>query len=347
MSSWRHDPEAAADALIVRSLDDLTVAGRVLLVNQSRSLPSAVRRRGAEVTVWNRRLVAGSGHETWPAASWPPAGPFDIAFVRLPKARDEQAMTMHAAISVLAPGGRLIVYGGNDEGIRSAVPVLEGIVAPSEVTTLAARGHGRVLLARRSDEGEAALRGNLAAWRQVSGIEIVGTSRDWVSYPGCFAAGRVDEGTGLLLPVLPVLLPGVRVLDYGCGPGAIAAALIARQPAIEIDAMDNDAVALEAVRENVPTAGRTLGAGVADARGRGYDLIVSNPPLHQGIAEDRGLLERLIADAPAHLAPDGCLQLVVQRRIPLERLLRGHFANIETLAETGRYWVWRARLSGA
>ena len=58
-----------------------------------------------------------------------------------------------------------------------------------------------------------------------------------------------------------------------------------------------------------------------------YAAILSNPPLHKGIAEDHALLEQLIADAPAHLAPGGCLQIVVQRRIPLDRLLAKHFAE--------------------
>src|SRR5262245_12860030 len=122
MSKWAHDPEGAADALILRSLDDIAVAGRVLLVNQARALPSAVCQRGADGVVWNRRLIEGAG-----AAPWPPDGPFDLAFVRLPKAREEQAMAAHAALSVLRPGGRLVVYGGNDEGARAAAGVLERI----------------------------------------------------------------------------------------------------------------------------------------------------------------------------------------------------------------------------
>ena len=74
-----------------------------------------------------------------------------------------------------------------------------------------------------------------------------------------------------------------------------------------------------------------------------YAAILSNPPLHKGIAEDHALLEQLIADAPAHLRAGGCLQIVVQRRIPLERLLAKHFADVTVPAENGRYRVWRAR----
>lgn len=341
MSRWAEDPEGAADALILRSLDDIGIAGRVLAVNQSRSLPSVLEQRGAACVVWNRRLVEGMD-----AAPWPPEGPFDTAFVRLPKARDEQAMTVHAALSVLVPDGRMIVYGGNDEGIRSIARMLEEVA--TDVTALAVRGHGRVLAARRPP-GEGAVRGALAAWRQVSSIEVGSSTRDWVSYPGCFAAGRLDEGTALLLSVLPraallQLAPGARVLDYGCGTGVIAAAALSLEPGLGVEAMDNDAVSLEAARENVPGARLILGTRLGHAGRRDYAAILSNPPLHQGIAEDRTLLERLVADAPMHLAPGGCLMLVVQRRVALDRLLAGHFSEVETMAETGRYCVWRAQV---
>jgi len=337
MSRWADDPDGAGDALILRSLDDLAVGGRMLLVNQGGSLPSRLDAQGLAPNVWNRRLASGL-----PAAPWPPSGPFDVALVRLPKARDEQAMTVHAALGGLCAGGRLVLYGGNDEGIRSAAAMLDGLAGGAE--TIAARGHGRVLAARRP-EGVDGLRGTLAAWRMVTQLEIAGAVRDWVSYPGIFAAGRLDEGTALLLAALPPLGVGARVLDYGCGSGAIGAAAAALQPGLALDMLDNDAVALEAARENVPAARLVQGTRVADAGRRDYDAILSNPPLHQGIAEDHALIEQLVADAPAYLAPGGLLQIVVQRRVPLDRMLARHFARVEIVAQSGRYRVWRAQVT--
>jgi 16S rRNA (guanine1207-N2)-methyltransferase len=335
MSRWAEDPERAADALMARTLDELALEGRVLLVNQGGTIPSLLRSRGLEVALWNRRLVG-----VFPAMSWPPPGPFDAALVRLPKARDEQEMAAHAVLGVLAPGGRLILYGGNDEGIRAASSMLEGLGGPVEV--VAARGHGRVLSMRCSD-APLELRSILREWRIETPMEIAGRSRVWVSYPGMFAAGRLDDGTALLLGTLPSLPPGASVLDYGCGSGVIGATLQATGPAIKLDMLDSDSVAVEAARENVPDAHVVIGAALDDAPGGPYDAILSNPPLHQGIAEDRALLDRLVAQAPAHLAPGGVLQIVVQRRLPLDRLFAQYLGGADVIAEDAGYRVWRAR----
>jgi len=270
---------------------------------------------------------------------WPPAGPFDVALLRLPKAKDEQEMAVHACLSVLSSDGRVIVYGGNEEGIRSAAGMLERLCGGIE--TLATRGHGRVLAAHRPAD-PSQLRAPLPAWRTTTTLEIADSRRDWVSYPGIFAANRIDEGTALLIGALPPLRAGARVLDYACGSGVIGAGAATLAPGIVLELLDNDSVALEAACENVPGARLHLGTALAVVSSARYDAILSNPPLHKGLVEDPAQLEQLIADAPAHLQPGGILKIVVQRRVPLDRLLSQHFATVTTPAENGRYRVWRA-----
>jgi 16S rRNA (guanine1207-N2)-methyltransferase len=157
-----------------------------------------------------------------------------------------------------------------------------------------------------------------------------------------FAAGRIDEGTALLLTALPALAPRARVLDFGCGSGVISAAALASEPTLRVHMLDNDAIALEAARENVPTATHTLGVRASEAPGGSYEAILSNPPLHQGSASTNVMLEELIAEAPGLLVPGGVLEMVVQRRIPLDRILSQHLAAPAVVAENERYRVWRA-----
>lgn len=332
MSRWAKDPDAAADALIARSLDALDLSGRILIANPSGGLPGLLAARGLPFQRWDRRLSAAGS-----AQPWPPAGPFDGAIVRLARAKDEQEMVLHAVLSVLGPNARLFIYGGNEEGIRSAASALASLCGAAD--TIAKRGHGRLLSARRPPQ-LAALRGELAAWRRVTSLAIAGAPRAWVSYPGLFAADRLDDGSALIIDTLPSLPPGARVADFGCGSGVIAAGL-ATAPDIGLDMIDHDSVALLAAKENVPVGQAILASSLAGAAGP-WDAIFSNPPLHAGIAESHAALTRLIAEAPAHLRRGGRLQLVLQRRLSVEELLAQHLGEVRIVADTGRYRVWSA-----
>ncbi|NJO33127.1 MAG: methyltransferase, partial [Rhodospirillales bacterium] len=73
-----------------------------------------------------------------------------------------------------------------------------------------------------------------------------------------------------------------------------------------------------------------------------YRAILSNPPLHAGVAEDHGTLQRLIRDSPARLERSGVLQIVVQRRIKAGDMMREAFGNADVVAEDGRYRVLRS-----
>lgn len=335
MSRWAEDPVAAADALICSALDELGALGRTLLVAPGPRIAAAATAVAAGTPeIWQRRCAIGRTDAT----AEPPQGPFDSVLLRLPKGRAEQEMSLHLCLSRLGEGGRLVLYGGNDEGIRAASDKLARIAGAIE--TLGTRGHGRIVAARRT--GDLPLRPHLADWRVAGTIDLGQGVRPWVSYPGVFAGGALDDGTALLLRALPALPAAARILDYGCGPGTIAATLVARDETFAPDMLDADAVALVAAGENVPAGRAILGAGLSATRRARYDLIVSNPPIHTGVREDHRTLERLITEAPPHLLPGGRLVLVVQRRIPLDRLLTTSFETIDTLADDGRFRVWSA-----
>ena len=326
MASWTLEPESAAAALIVSALNALDLSGAILQAGGSTSLAHHVPT--CELIHWSRRLTPGAVVQ-----AEPPAGPYTAAILRLPKSRDEQLMATHQCLAALTPTGRLIVYGGNDEGVRS---FQKNLATLGSVSTVAARGHGRILELARNNL-TAPLRPGLIDWRTIGG------SRSWVSYPGLFAGGAADPGTALLLAHLPPLSPTAKILDYGCGPGAISAHLKDTYSQAKLTLLDNDSVALVAAAENVPAVTVQLGDALAAATGGPFDMIVSNPPLHSSFKEDLTALHQLIATAPSHLAPKGLLILVVQRRIALDRALAAAFPQVSTLADDGRYRVWLAQ----
>ena len=330
MTLWRDDPDRAADALI--GADDLGLAEgmRVLLVDASAALPETLAASGCAIATWDRRLAHGRG-----ATIAPPAGPFDVVLLRLCKAKDELEMRAHQAFTTLVPGGRLIVYGGNDEGIKAAGKRIEAL---GPVMTLATRGHGRILSMICDGGGP---KSDVAAWRRETLLPCPGSApRPWITYPGLFADGLLDPATALLLAHVGDVPTQARVLDYGCGTGLIARALLDRGPTLPMTALDADSVAVLATSENVPEA-RTLLADRLKGSGR-FDVIVSNPPIHTGFREDYAALYHLIDDAPKHLLPKGRLVLVVQRRVPIEARLKANFGAVDSVADEGPFRIWAA-----
>ena len=251
--------------------------------------------------------------------------------LRLPLDKSAYEMVLHAIAARMPPGAPLLVYGANDEGIKSAAKAFAPFFENAE--TLMAKSHARVWRATRSAV-TAGLRGTLAAWRRVTPLMLDGRERAWVSYPGVFAKGGLDAGTSLLLRHLPDGA-GQAALDFGAGTGVIARVLADRGARVTM--IERDAVALEAARENVPEAEALLGTALAETR---FDLILSNPPIHRGKERDLGVVTQLIANARRHLTKGGALLIVVQKTVPVPRLAEGHLRVVKLSGEEGGYRSW-------
>jgi 16S rRNA (guanine1207-N2)-methyltransferase len=127
---------------------------------------------------------------------------------------------------------------------------------------------------------------------------------------GIFSAHGLDPGTALLIENLAVRATD-RVLDLGCGWGAVgvAAAKSARDGRVVLTDVNRRAARL--ARENlernrVKNAEVRVGSLYAPVKGEVFDVIATNPPFHAG----RELVLRILSGAPEHLTPDGRLVLV-------------------------------------
>ena len=118
---------------------------------------------------------------------------------------------------------------------------------------------------------------------------------------------------------------GERVLEIGCGAGF--AAVLAARAGARVVATDVRPEAVVCTRENVARNGVDdrvdvrLGDGYRPVAGERFDLVATSPPqmptppererddaeaaADNGGADGWRLLERLIREAPAHLAPGG------------------------------------------
>lgn len=287
------------------------------------------------------------------------AGSFDVALVYLPKGKARQRFVLDLAARALRADGELRVAGGKREGIKSIrEAVSERFSAVLEVTS---GGHAQCIVAR----GPRVVGGASAGLEQYASeavLNVPGEPLTCVWYPGVYGADKLDEGSALLLGVLaPRVDAGglaglTRVLDVGCGSGVLGA-FVARAAhaqgllakGLRVDLVDVEALAVEAARATLRRVGlgepevSVFGSDVYSRVSERYDLIVSNPPFHEGVRTSYDVAERLIREAPARLHAGGRLVLVANAFLPYRDALDQTFGGHTVLAETGRFRVYEAR----
>lgn len=292
------------------------------------------------------------------AAASDHAGAFDLALVHLPKGKARQRWALDLAARALGPDGELRVAGGKREGIKSIRDAVnERFTTVLEITS---GGHAQCIAARgpRMVTGDA----GLERYASEAVLAVPGEPLTCVWYPGVYGADKLDEGSALLLEVLWQRvdaggLEGVqRVLDVGCGSGVLGTYLARAAEArgllergLAVDMVDVDALALEAARATLQRAGlagpqvSVFGSDVYSGVSGRYDLIVSNPPFHEGVRTAYDAADRLIREAPKHLQPGGRLVLVANAFLPYRDALDQTFGSHAVLAETKRFRVYEAR----
>jgi 16S rRNA (guanine1207-N2)-methyltransferase len=226
-----------------------------------------------------------------------------LVLLRLPKSlgaldRIARAVAAFAGPDVVLVGaGRLkyMTLGMNDVLLRS--------FAALDVSL--ARQKSRALIARRP----------LA----VSPVKPVRTHDGelglWVvSVGGVFAGASVDIGTRAMLAEFDKLPSFGTAIDFGCGTGVLAAALKRRSPQARVIASDLSADAVESAQATATA--NDVDIEVVRERGlrtqpdASADLVVLNPPFHDGGAVSIDSASEMFVEACRVLKPGGQLWTV-------------------------------------
>lgn len=268
------------------------------------------------------------------------SGRFARVLVLAPRQRDESRALLARAVAQAEAGGVVVACAPNKEGARSMEDDLARLAGP--VHSLSKR-HCRVCWT--APLGDAVDRALLDEWRALDAPRPIVEGR-FRSRPGLFAWDRIDAASALLAAQLPADLCG-RAADLGAGWGYLSSELLARCPGITtIDLYEAEARALALARENLAGARVPLGFHWHDVAAGlpagGYDVIVSNPPFHQGRADDPDLGRAFIAAAARALRPGGRLWLVANRHLAYERTLAGSFASVREVVESEGFKVIEA-----
>jgi 16S rRNA (guanine1207-N2)-methyltransferase len=173
-------------------------------------------------------------------------------------------------------------------------------------------------------------------------IEIAYQGRvlSFITDAGVFSKYGLDEGSRLLLDALPQKLRG-RVLDLGCGWGAIGIIIGACHPETEIVMADINQRALSLARTNAANnqvqADCRISDGFMDIPGV-FDYIVTNPPIRAG----KQTIYRMFAGCKDRLKPEGILYIVIRKQQgapSAQEYLKSIYPRVTIVCKSRGYWV--------
>jgi precorrin-6B methylase 2 len=164
----------------------------------------------------------------------------------------------------------------------------------------------------------------------------------FLSRPGTFSYGRLDDGARALAEVMEIE-PGDRVLDIGCGVGTNGVFAAQRTgPEGRIAFVDSNVRATALAELNARSNGVGHFDVVASCRVEGlpaasFDVALANPPYHAGGSIAQLFVER----AREMLTPQGRLYLVTKQPEQCVSVIEETFGAVEAFLRRG-YTVLRA-----
>ncbi|TGN41275.1 class I SAM-dependent methyltransferase [Marinobacter confluentis] len=277
--------------------------------------------------------------------SWlaPPDTGFDLVVMRIPRQLDYLAWMLRWVNQVLDPAGQILAGGMIKHLPDQSAKVFDQLVVTRAVSR--ARKKARVITAGPGTE-------TLQGWEgQWQGYSLAETGLQVEGLPAVFSRRRLDIGTRELLPLVQQevvhLPPAARVVDLACGNGVLGLAALAARPDIEVTFSDVSSQALLSARHNVQRAFPGARADFVHGDGLspeadGFDLILLNPPFHEGGVVGDHIALALFRQSSAALAPGGQLLMVGNRHLGYHRTLKQHFGRVRQLAASPKFVVFGA-----
>ncbi len=267
-----------------------------------------------------------------------------VVLMRLPRSLD-QLDQWTALIAAHASPDVVVLAAGR---IKHMSVSMNEVLAKyfSSVTASLAQQKSRVLTAQGPRHNLATQA--LAAWpkrEHHQGIDLTICAQ-----AGAFAGTSIDIGTYDLLAVLDRVSgkQGMRIIDFGCGTGVLAAQIAKLRPSATVIATDQSSAAVESARatmaENHLTEQVTVvrDDGLSSQPDGSADLILFNPPFHSGAAVHAGTSLRLFKEAGRVLKSGGELWVVANRHLSYKPALRKLVGETREVRRTPKFTVTRS-----
>jgi 16S rRNA (guanine1207-N2)-methyltransferase len=259
---------------------------------------------------------------------------YDACMIVIGRHKGQNENFIAEALRLVPMGGWIVVAGSKEDGIQS---LRKRIQALGVETGHLAKYHAQAFWFARPGDCKALI----AALDSPAAF----VADRFVTAPGMFSHGAVDQGSAFLARYLPKDAKG-NAADFCAGWGYLSAELAAVAPGLDvIDLYEADFPSLEAAKTNLKTScpgmtARYFWHDLAQEEVKHhYDLIIMNPPFHEGHAADPALGAAMVKSAHKALKGGGSLIMVANRGLPYEPALQELFRASGETARNARFKV--------
>ena len=170
--------------------------------------------------------------------------------------------------------------------------------------------------------------------------EILGNTIVFHTDSGVFSKGGLDFGTRTLLEAVPPLHG--RILDLGCGWGAVGVSVGKKYPETVIVMSDVNERAMELAKKNLKennvTNSCVIKSDAMDDVDGTFDFILNNPPIRAG----KAVIYKMFDQASERLNKGGALYVVIRKQqgaASAKAHLQEKFDHVEVIAKEKSYWI--------
>ncbi len=263
---------------------------------------------------------------------------FDVIYYRISKEKAVVHHIINAAVCYLKPSGQLCLAGYKNEGIKTYTDKAAALLGNSAEKRRGAQSTQLAILTRGNTSDSFLDDKNYTEFAAVVDGDI-----SLVTKPGIFGWNKIDQGSAFLIETLAANVPGSpeRVIDLGCGYGYLSVMASQIFPG-EFLATDNNITAINACKHNFSKhniQGEVLVDNCADTVTKKADLIICNPPFHQGFDIEGDLTVRFLRACRRLLNAGGVGLFVVNGFIPLEKKAKSLFSRVDVVASNRSFKV--------
>jgi len=265
----------------------------------------------------------------------------DVVLIKLPKSNALLAKQLQQISDVIDSNTIVIGFAKVKDVHNSGIKLFEQYIGTT--TTSLAKKKSRLIFSTKDEKHVTPAKEHLISW------PLPNTDITIYNHAGVFANNQLDIGAQLMIDNIPSDLGDGYIIDLGCGNGVLGLTAALKNPNATVRFTDESYMSVASARLNCEKGFESQERFEYDWHDclSNYeydqaDLIVCNPPFHQGKTVTDHIAWQMFHDAYRTLKHGGKLRIVGNRHLGYHIKLQRIFDNCTTIASNSKFVILEA-----